>query len=95
MLNITERQVTIEPTEDLEEISLDENCPNRITRISIQADPSIRKELAFSLKNNQDAFALRYEDMSGINPSVMVHKINVSSSFPPVQQKKRLYPRKR
>ena len=29
--------------------------------------------------------------MSGIDPSVMVHKLNVSPSFPPVQQKKRVF----
>ena len=96
-LNIEERRVTIEPTEDLEEISVDGNCPNRITRISTQAKPLIRKELALFLKNNQNAFAWSHEDMSRINPSVMVHKLNGSSSlsFLLVQQKKRLCPRKR
>ena len=28
--------------------------------------------------------------MPGINPSVMVHRLNVSPSFPPVHQKKRV-----
>ena len=56
-LNISERRVTVEPTEDLEEISLDDNCPGQITRIGTQADPLICKELAHFLKNNQDVFA--------------------------------------
>ena len=29
--------------------------------------------------------------MSGIDPSIMVHKLNVSSSFPLVRQKKRVF----
>ena len=29
--------------------------------------------------------------MPGIDPSVMVHKFNVSPSFPPIQQKKRVF----
>ena len=29
--------------------------------------------------------------MSGINPSVIVHKLNVSSSFPPIRQNKRVF----
>ena len=29
--------------------------------------------------------------MLGINPSVMVHRLNVSPSFPPVRQKKRVF----
>ena len=33
--------------------------------------------------------------MSGINPNIMVHKLNVSSSFPPIQQKKRIFTQER
>ena len=33
--------------------------------------------------------------MSGINPSIMVHKLNVSSSFPPIRQKKRIFTQER
>ena len=38
--------------EDLEEISLDDNFLDWITRISMYANPSVHKELAFFLKNN-------------------------------------------
>ena len=31
--------------------------------------------------------------MVGINPSVIVHKLNVSSSFPPIRQNKRVFAR--
>ena len=33
--------------------------------------------------------------MPGIDPSVMVHRLNVSLSFPPVRQKKRVFTPKR
>ena len=39
-LSIKEQRVVVEPTKDLEEISLDDNILNRITRVSTQADPS-------------------------------------------------------
>lgn len=87
-LNIEDRRVTVEPIEDLEKISLDDNFPGWITCISMQANPSICKELALFLKNNQDIFSWSHKDMSGINPSVMVHKLNVSSSFLLIRQKK-------
>ena len=29
--------------------------------------------------------------MPGIDPSIMVHRLNVSPSFPPIQQKKRVF----
>ena len=81
-LNIKERKVTIEPTEDLEEISLDDDTPYRTTRIGTQADLIVRKELALFLKSNRDVFALSHEDMLGISPGTMVHKLNVRPCFP-------------
>ena len=56
-LNIEERKVTVEPTEDLEEISLDDDTPGRTTRIGTQADLSVCEEIALFLKNNRDVFA--------------------------------------
>nr|POF24390.1 hypothetical protein CFP56_35368 [Quercus suber] len=37
---------------------------------------------------NQDMFAWSHEDMLGIDPSVIVHKLNVSPASSPVRQKK-------
>lgn len=61
-LNIEERKVTVELTEDLKEISLDDDTPGRTTRFGTQTDPSVRKELALFLRNNQDIFAWSHED---------------------------------
>ena len=55
-LSIKEQWVIVEPMEDLEEISLDDNIPGRITRVDMQVDPSVHQELALLLKNNQDIF---------------------------------------
>ncbi|XP_075675029.1 uncharacterized protein LOC142644266 [Castanea sativa] len=49
-------------------------------------------ELAEELEEeNQDVFAWSHKDMPRINPSVMVHRLNVSPSFSPVRQKKRVF----
>ena len=40
-------------------------------------------------------FAWNHEDMPGIDPSTIVHKLNVSPSFPPIQQKKRVFTQER
>lgn len=74
VLNIEDRKVAVEPTEDLEEVSLDNNILGRTTHIGTQADPSICKEHAFFLKNNWDVFAWSHKDMLGISPNTMVHK---------------------
>ena len=83
-LNIEERRIAVEPTENLEEISLDDNIPGRVTCIGTQANPLVRKELALFLKNNRDVFAWSHEDMPGISMNTMVHKLNIYPSFPPV-----------
>ena len=84
VLYIEERRVTVEPTEDLEEISLDYDLPGWITRIGTQVDLTVCKELTFFLRNNQDVFAWSHEDMPGISLIVTVHKLNVNLSFLPV-----------
>ena len=42
-LSIEERWVVVELTEDLEEISLDDNILGRMTHVGMQADPSVHK----------------------------------------------------
>ena len=91
-LTIEEQWVTVEPTEDLEEISLDDNFPGRVTYIGTQSPVLV---LDLLLRNNQDVFAWSHEDMLGINPSIMVHKLNVSRSHLPVWQKKRVFAKER
>lgn len=90
-LNIEERRVAVELKKALDDISLNDDRSDQMTRIDTQANPLVCWELTFFLKNNLDTFALSYEDMPGIDPSVMVHQLNVSPSFPPVQQKKRVF----
>ena len=72
-MNIEKRLVNVEPTEELEIVSLDEGHPDRVTRISTQVNPSIRDRLIFFLRNNLDIFAWSHEDMLGIDSSIMVH----------------------
>ena len=51
----------------------------------------MRQVLTTFLKANQDVFTWSHKDMPGIDPSIIVHKLNVSPSFPPVRQKKRVF----
>ncbi|XP_065620089.1 uncharacterized protein LOC136063514 [Quercus suber] len=90
-MSIEEHQSTMEPIEQLEEILLDASAPDRTTKIGTFASPVVRQALTAFLKKNQDVFAWSHEDMPGIDPSVMVHRLNVSPSFPPVRQKKRVF----
>ena len=61
-----------------------------MTRISTLASPSISQALTSFLRENQDVFAWSHEDMLEIDPSIMVHRLNVLPTFSPVRQMKQV-----
>ena len=90
-MSIEEHRTVTEPVKKLEEVLLDDSKLNRTTKIETLANLVVRQALTIFLRNNQDVFAWSHEDMPGIDPSVMVHRLNVSPSFPPIQQKKQVF----
>ena len=85
---IEEQQMVAEPMEGLEEVLLDNFRLEQTTRIDTLASPAVQQALAAFLRENQDVFAWSYEDMPEIDPSIIVHKLNVSPSFPLFRKKK-------
>ena len=81
---IEEQQTTTESVQELEEISLDESRPERTTRMGTLASPLIRQDLAAFLRMNQDVFTWSHKDMLGIDPSVIVHRLNVNPASSPI-----------
>jgi hypothetical protein len=55
----------------------------------------VKEEFMTFLRDNDDVFAWSHEDMPGIDPSVMVHKLNVDPDHSSVKQKRRSYAPKR
>ena len=88
---IGEQRTTAKLVEELEEITLDELRPERMTRMGTLASLPIRQALAAFLRMNQDVFAWSHEDMLGIDPSIIVHRLNVNPASSPIQQKKRVF----
>ena len=89
-ISIEERRFVVEPTEVLEDIFLEEGNPEKFTRIGTSMKEKTKQDLVQFLRENIDVFAWSYEDMSGINPSVITHRLNVYPSSKPVRQKKRV-----
>ena len=83
-----------EPSEDLEHVQLDEN-PEHLAYIGSKLAEYLRSLLIHFLKQNKDVFTWKQEDMGGINPVIITHRLNVSPSFKPVKQKKRGFAPKR
>ena len=73
-----------EPVEELEEVTLDESKPERMTRMGTFSNWTVQQALTTFLKENQDVFAWSHEDMPGIDPSIIVHRLNVLPSSPPI-----------
>ena len=90
-MSIEERRVVVEPTEVLEDIPLDENNPEKYTRVGVNMERKTKQDLVQFLKKSIDVFAWSHENMPGIDPSVITHRLYVYPSSKPVRQKKRVF----
>ena len=71
----------VKPMEKLEEVTLDDDRPKKVISMGTHA-VDITRQLLLFLKSNIDVFAWSHEDMPGIDPRIMVHKLNISPYFP-------------
>ena len=70
--------------EALEIVVLAEDKTTKTTRIGTTLSPGMRAKLIQFLKKNLDVFTWSHEDMSGISPEVIQHKLNVNPKRKPV-----------
>ncbi|XP_034212942.1 uncharacterized protein LOC117625504 [Prunus dulcis] len=80
-----------EPMEDLELISLYDDIPDRQVRICTSISPELRSDLVAFLRLNSEVFAWSYNDMPGISPDIISHRLSVNPAVRPVRQKRRAY----
>ena len=75
--------MVVESMEGLKEV-LHDSRPERTTRIGTLAGPLVCQALTTFLRENEDVFTWSHKDMPIIDLSIIVHKLNVSSSFLPI-----------
>ena len=80
-----------EPTEELEEIPLFEDDLTKTCKIGSSLTGQLRTDLINFLRDHRDVFAWSHEDMPGIDPKVIFHRLNINPSFRPVKQKRRTF----
>ena len=80
----------LEPSEELELVSLDDD-PEHLAYIGSKLAEDLKGLLTQFLRQNKDVFAWKHADMGGIDPIVITHRLNVSPSFKPIKQKKRSF----
>ena len=78
------------PSEELEPIQLDHQLKH-LVYIRSRLAKDVKDLLVHFLKHNIDVFAWKREDMGGIDPAVITHKLNVSPSFKPIKQNRRSF----
>ena len=79
-----------EPSKELEPVSLD-NDPEHLAYIGSKLAEDLKSLLTQFLRQNRDVFAWKKEDMGGIDPTVITHKLNTSPFFKSVQKKRRRF----
>ncbi|KAL5555727.1 hypothetical protein UlMin_037963 [Ulmus minor] len=80
-----------EPVEELEEIPLFKDDLTKTCKIGSSLTGQLRTDLINFLRDHRDVFAWSHEDMPGIDPKVIVHRLNIDPSFRPVKQKRRTF----
>ena len=81
--------------EALETVALVEDGTTKTTRIRTMLSSEMRTRLIEFLKENLDVFAWSHEDMPGISPKIIQHKLNVDPERNPFQQRRRAFAPKR
>ena len=77
--------------EALETVILTEDETTKTMRMGMTLSLEMRTRLIQFLKKNLDVFAWSHEDMPGISPKVIQHKLNVNPERKPVQQRRRAF----
>ena len=65
-------------------VALTKGETTKTTKIGKTLSPEMRTKLVQFLKENLDVFAWSHEDMPGISPEVIQHKLNVNPERKPV-----------
>ncbi|GAV76437.1 hypothetical protein CFOL_v3_19911 [Cephalotus follicularis] len=78
-----------QPVEDVVQALLEEGNSERVFQVDSQLGEVEKGELITFLQNNRDVFVWSAEEVPGISPGVMVHKLSVDPARPLTKQKKR------
>ena len=78
------------PSKELEPVQLGDQ-PEHLVYIGSKLAEGFRSPLIRFLEQNMEVFAWKQEDMGGVDPAVITHRLKVNPSFRPVKQKRRSF----
>ncbi|CAL2276707.1 unnamed protein product [Prunus armeniaca] len=76
-----------QPSEELETVILNEEFPDRWVKIGTNLGPDLQRQFIDFFRQQAEVFAWSYDDMPGISPDVISHKLSISPAHKPVRQK--------
>ena len=79
------------PSEELEPVQLRDKPENPIY-IGSKLAKDIRSSLILFLEQNMEVFTWKQEDMGGVDPAVITHRLNSNPSFNSVKKKRSFSP---
>lgn len=75
----------------LEEVPLREDCPYRCVKISAELKDPLRGQILALIWKYADIFSWTTQDMSRVDPEVMMHRLGIRPGFRSVKQKKQSF----
>ncbi|XP_074301115.1 uncharacterized protein LOC141632467 [Silene latifolia] len=81
----------VETQMETDQVVLDLKYPDRYVLVGSDVLDNVRPELVSFLKNKSTFFAWSHFDMTGIDASIITYKLNIDTSFKPLQQKRRKF----
>lgn len=85
----TKERQHVYPSEELRFVEIDPQYPGQMVRIGSHLEQEPALALLELLRRNQDVFAWKPSDLTGVIPKVAIHSLNVNPNVKPVKQKRR------
>ncbi|VFQ61181.1 unnamed protein product [Cuscuta campestris] len=77
------------PADEIEEVTLDPAQPEQKVKVSKTLPPRLKEQLLRVLQTFKVLFAWGPEDMPGVDPKIICHRLAVDPTHKPIKQKKR------
>ena len=85
---LQQEERTIQPHEELvDTVNLGTEKDKKEVKVGANLEPSVKKHLTQLLYDYVEVFAWSYEDMSGLDADIVVHRLPTKEDFPLVKQK--------
>ncbi|KAL0443848.1 UNVERIFIED_CONTAM: hypothetical protein Slati_2107500 [Sesamum latifolium] len=83
-----ETPAKVQQAEELLNIEIIPENPNKTTRIGSHLGEKAKKEITLCLQRNADIFAWTPQDLEGIDPQVITHHLNIDPNYKPIKKRK-------